>query len=181
MPSLCPTPSSVLYAGAALGFYIWVVFVVPQAPPKCRSQAYRRAHAWRCSLTPVAPSCPFNRLQPRSTHTTLQSTYIPPYSCLSSLMSLQKAHHDDEPSLVNEADHDSNAFASDDASDSWAGVGSEQQVQPSQHHPPSHAYRPPTGEELRDIKDAADLYRSSSFKFQVHCRVSRLEPSVILC
>lgn len=27
--------------------------------------------------------------------------------------------------------------------------------------------KPPTGEELRDIKDAADLYRSSSFKLQV--------------
>ena len=99
----------------------------------------------------------------------------------SSLMSLQKAHHDDEPSLVNEADHDSNAFASDDASDSWAGVGSEQQVQLPQHQPPSHACRPPTGEELRDIKDAADLYKSSSFKFQVRHHVSRLESSVILC
>ena len=95
-------------------------------------------------------------------------------------MSLQKAHHDDEPSLVNEADYDSegasNTSASDDASDSWAGVGSEQRVQPFQHHLPSHAYRPPTGEELRDIKDAT----CSPFKFQVRRRVSRLGPSVIL-
>lgn len=27
--------------------------------------------------------------------------------------------------------------------------------------------KPPTGEELREIKDASDLYRSSAFKFQV--------------
>ena len=96
-------------------------------------------------------------------------------------MSLQKAHHDNEPSLINEADHDSNASMSDDASNSWARVGSEQQVQLPQHQLPSHAYRPPMGEELRDIKDAADLYKLSSFKFQVCCRASRLESSIILC
>lgn len=34
-------------------------------------------------------------------------------------------------------------------------------------HSSSHVLKPPTGEELRKIKDATDLYRSSSFKLQV--------------
>jgi U3 small nucleolar RNA-associated protein 22 len=31
----------------------------------------------------------------------------------------------------------------------------------------THIKKPPTGEELRAMKDAADLYQSSSFKLQV--------------
>ena len=34
-------------------------------------------------------------------------------------------------------------------------------------HPASHILNPPTGEELRNIKDATELYRSTSFKLQV--------------
>ena len=34
--------------------------------------------------------------------------------------------------------------------------------------------KPPTGEELRNIKDAADLYRSSSFKLQVRAPAATL-------
>ncbi|KAH9914177.1 Nrap protein [Epithele typhae] len=39
-----------------------------------------------------------------------------------------------------------------------------------------HAVRPPTGEELRNIKDATELYCSSSFKLQIDALLPRVTP-----
>lgn len=41
-----------------------------------------------------------------------------------------------------------------------------------------HASKPPTGEELRMIKDAVNLYQSSSFKLQVDALLPNVRPSV---
>ncbi|RDX41283.1 Nrap protein [Lentinus brumalis] len=47
----------------------------------------------------------------------------------------------------------------------------------SQNAPPSsHAVKPPTGQELRNIKEATDLYRSSSFKFQIDALLPNVRP-----
>ncbi|KAI8970659.1 Nrap protein [Trametes punicea] len=42
--------------------------------------------------------------------------------------------------------------------------------------PGSHVTKPPTGEELRKIKDATDLYRSTSFKLQIDALLPNVRP-----
>ena len=65
----------------------------------------------------------------------------------------------------------------------WAGEGerSENEAPASADQADLHAgkkgRKPPTGEELRAIKDAADLFQSSSFKLQV----SPYSPSPFNC
>lgn len=58
----------------------------------------------------------------------------------------------------------------DPEEEEWVGAGVEP-VSTSEHETDriagKGAKKPPTGEELRGIKDAADLYRSNSFKLQV--------------
>jgi U3 small nucleolar RNA-associated protein 22 len=52
--------------------------------------------------------------------------------------------------------------------DEWGGVESEPGKVVAGHANGGHASRvPPSGEELRTIRDATDLYRSGSFKLQV--------------
>jgi U3 small nucleolar RNA-associated protein 22 len=46
----------------------------------------------------------------------------------------------------------------------WGGVKEETGRKPAKG---KVSHGPPTGEELRDIRDATDLYRSGSFKLQV--------------
>ena len=73
----------------------------------------------------------------------------------------------------------------DESGDDWQGFASEEDAQEQEQggeqeqeqeqkmnvdfeqHPGNHISKPPTGEELRKIKDATDLYRSTSFKLQV--------------
>ena len=49
----------------------------------------------------------------------------------------------------------------------WGGVTGGQAGIEEEHRPGTKPKKPPTGEELRAIKDAADLFRSGSFKLQV--------------
>jgi U3 small nucleolar RNA-associated protein 22 len=52
--------------------------------------------------------------------------------------------------------------------DEWGGVESEPAKVAAAHANGGNASRvPPSGEELRTIRDATDLYRSGSFKLQV--------------
>jgi U3 small nucleolar RNA-associated protein 22 len=52
--------------------------------------------------------------------------------------------------------------------DEWGGVDSEPGKVAAAHANGGHTSRvPPSGEELRTIRDATDLYRSGSFKLQV--------------
>lgn len=73
-------------------------------------------------------------------------------------------------SAATDSGSHSDASASSQASaDDWQGLD----PAPDAHSAPtdpssSHTVlKPPTGQELRNIKEATDLYRSSSFKFQV--------------
>ena len=54
----------------------------------------------------------------------------------------------------------------------WGGVTGEQAEIEEEHRPGTKPKKPPTGEELRAIKDAADLFRSGSFKLQVSPSIS---------
>ncbi|KAH9896561.1 Nrap protein [Cubamyces lactineus] len=46
----------------------------------------------------------------------------------------------------------------------------------AEQHPTNHISKPPTGEELRKIKDATDLYRSTSFKLQIDALLPNVRP-----
>ncbi|EKM53178.1 uncharacterized protein PHACADRAFT_259351 [Phanerochaete carnosa HHB-10118-sp] len=66
----------------------------------------------------------------------------------------------------------------------WGGINSSNgAVQDSEgdKHTGTKPKKPPTGEELRDIKDATNLYRSSSFKLQVRAPVLRLNLRLPAC
>ena len=56
-----------------------------------------------------------------------------------------------------------------DDEEEWGGIDGEKINAPERegHEPGTKPKKPPTGEELRAIKDATDLFRSSSFKLQV--------------
>lgn len=49
----------------------------------------------------------------------------------------------------------------------WKGIGGDAATLPEEHFSGKKSSKPPTGEELRAIKDASDLFKSSSFKLQV--------------
>ncbi len=89
----------------------------------------------------------------------------------------------DDPDEIYEGEKDVTAQSTEEGSlpsseaefgedeEEWAGfqkdeANSEQYPPNRVHHKSNH---PPTALELRSIKDAADLYRSSSFKLQA-CR-----------
>jgi U3 small nucleolar RNA-associated protein 22 len=70
-----------------------------------------------------------------------------------------------------------------DDEEEWGGVTGGQAEIEEEHRPGTKPKKPPTGEGLRAIKDAADLFRSGSFKLQVtpnsfdipsYCRLTRL-------
>ncbi|GLB41186.1 putative U3 small nucleolar RNA-associated protein 22 [Lyophyllum shimeji] len=56
----------------------------------------------------------------------------------------------------------------------WNGV--EDQAIGGDHQPGTKPKKPPTGEELRVIKDATDLFRSSSFKLQIDALLPNVRP-----
>lgn len=56
----------------------------------------------------------------------------------------------------------------DEEEGEWGGIGAAPSLpQESLGGGSGKRNKPPTGEELRDIKDAADLFKSNSFKLQV--------------
>lgn len=67
---------------------------------------------------------------------------------------------------------DQNKRNEEDENPEWEGIGQEGDHNVSvdvneEARPGTKPKKPPTGEELRAIKDATDLFRSSSFKLQV--------------
>jgi len=50
--------------------------------------------------------------------------------------------------------------------EAWGGISGEQAAS-YEHRTGTKPKKPPTGQELRAIKDATDLFKSSSFKLQV--------------
>jgi len=61
-----------------------------------------------------------------------------------------------------------------DGEEEWGGVTGCQAEIEEEHRAGTKPKKPPTGEELRAIKDAADLFRSGSFKLQVSFSISPL-------
>lgn len=59
--------------------------------------------------------------------------------------------------------------------DQWGGIDGHASSKPALNGAAKdlHKKKPPTAQELRSIKDATDLYRSSSFKLQVRIHSSR--------
>jgi U3 small nucleolar RNA-associated protein 22 len=58
----------------------------------------------------------------------------------------------------------------------WGGVEAEgSAMQVDQRPAGSKPVKPPTAEEMRAIREATDLYRSSSFKLQVRTMLSDIE------
>ncbi|KAH9855524.1 Nrap protein [Lenzites betulinus] len=58
----------------------------------------------------------------------------------------------------------------------WEGLQDVPQSHSAASRPSSHLLKPPTGEELRKIKDATDLYRSTSFKLQIDALLPNVRP-----
>ncbi|KAF7441237.1 hypothetical protein PC9H_001586 [Pleurotus ostreatus] len=66
--------------------------------------------------------------------------------------------------------------AGDIAEAEWGGISTEANVVEQQQHSGTKPKKPPTGEELRVIKDATDLFRSSSFKLQIDALLPNVRP-----
>lgn len=84
----------------------------------------------------------------------------------------------DEDNVMDNGDDGSehseeNMSAMDEGEDDgeWKGIGANAETLPDEHFTGKKSNKPPTGEELRAIKDASDLFKSGSFKLQVCCLV----------
>ncbi|CAA7262477.1 unnamed protein product [Cyclocybe aegerita] len=63
------------------------------------------------------------------------------------------------------------------AEEEWGGIeGSQAAAVEITPHPGTKPKKPPTGEELRAIKDASDLFKSSSFKLQIDALLPNVRP-----
>ncbi|KAF5381659.1 hypothetical protein D9615_005551 [Tricholomella constricta] len=58
----------------------------------------------------------------------------------------------------------------------WGGLEADDQTTGDGHRPGTKPKKPPTGEELRLIKDATDLFRSSTFKLQIDALLPNVRP-----
>ncbi|KAL7284370.1 hypothetical protein ACG7TL_001660 [Trametes sanguinea] len=102
-----------------------------------------------------------------------------------------KRLHKEDHGATNDRDGYSSAEESDSSmgsgsgheakGDDWEGIDGAQdpKERPGNHeggHSGSHIVKPPTGEELRKIKDATDLYRSTSFKLQIDALLPNVRP-----
>lgn len=84
-------------------------------------------------------------------------------------------HHSDENDASNEENEDEDEdevgsvdMEQQEGEGEWEGLDDKDNVNATVlHEPGTKPKKPPTGEELRVIKDATNLYRSSSFKLQV--------------
>ncbi|KAF9475207.1 Nrap protein [Pholiota conissans] len=89
---------------------------------------------------------------------------------------------EDEDQMM-EGDQDSedsgemSAMDEDEAQGEWGGItGSNEAVPPEGVHTGKKSKLPSTGEELRAIKDASDLFKSSSFKLQIDVLLPNVRP-----
>jgi U3 small nucleolar RNA-associated protein 22 len=76
--------------------------------------------------------------------------------------------NDDEASVGD--DSNDLMHEEDQREDEWRGISGEQAAAEAttyEHRTGTKPKKPPTGHELRAIKDATDLFKSSSFKLQV--------------
>lgn len=75
---------------------------------------------------------------------------------------------ENEPMDQDESLHEGSDNSQSEEGEEWAGIeGTTTVSQENYEQGGGKPNKPPIGEELRVIKDAADLFRSSSFKLQV--------------
>ena len=75
---------------------------------------------------------------------------------------------DDSASHAEDEDEDMHTGEEgEEDQEEWGGLEAAGNDSEGGTHPGKKPKKPPTGEELRNIKDASELYRSSSFKLQV--------------
>lgn len=105
-------------------------------------------------------------------------------------MSQTEAEEPSEDALDGEEqDSDSGNFSEDDEHEDWEGMsdgdgdGDGQPLNGIGIRTGTVPRKPPTGEELRKIKDAADLYMSNSFKLKVllKCMIKLAINSLDIC
>lgn len=91
--------------------------------------------------------------------------FILPSSRTERSFQLQKRLIEDSDEDESTDSDDIHSDNDDEAGDEWQGIAEPtSSVLP---HPGTKPSKPPTGEELRTIKDASSLFRSNSFKLQV--------------
>ncbi|THU79980.1 Nrap protein [Dendrothele bispora CBS 962.96] len=81
----------------------------------------------------------------------------------------------EEMSVIDDGEDNGSEIEEDDdegEEEEWDGI---QQRQQADNLPPFKSLKP-TGEEIRVIKDATDLYRSNSFKLQIHALLPNVRP-----
>ncbi|CCM06300.1 uncharacterized protein FIBRA_08551 [Fibroporia radiculosa] len=83
-----------------------------------------------------------------------------------------------EDGVANEEDEyaESEGSVQDGIMEEWSGISEQGKNMEAAGHSGTHTHKPPRGEELRDIKDAADLYRSTSFKLQIDVLLPNIRP-----
>ena len=96
--------------------------------------------------------------------------YVSDLFCMTELTIMQARDSEDLMSVdgLDPEDSDSGAESSPGDDDEWSGTGGGEVVDPS----PSRGgpVKVPAGHELRGMKEASELYRSSAFKLQVRIR-----------
>ncbi|KAG6888045.1 hypothetical protein C0995_010906 [Termitomyces sp. Mi166 len=86
---------------------------------------------------------------------------------------------DEDDAMSGESENDDEPVDSEheEGEGEWVGLNDEDGVNAAApHEPGTKPKKPPTGEELRVIKDATDLYRSNSFKLQIDALLPNVRP-----
>lgn len=79
---------------------------------------------------------------------------------------VQRATDHEDSGSEMDGDGDMNDVDQAEDDQEWQGIGTNAAT-PEEHFSGKKPTKPPTGEELRAIKDASDLFKSSAFKLQV--------------
>ncbi|KAG6855530.1 hypothetical protein H0H87_001513 [Tephrocybe sp. NHM501043] len=88
-------------------------------------------------------------------------------------------HASDDDAALNEGENTDDPMESDqeEGEGEWEGLDETSGANAQDgHEPGTKPKKPPTGEELRAIKDATDLFRSSSFKLQIDALLPNVRP-----
>ncbi|KAH9476209.1 Nucleolar protein 6 [Psilocybe cubensis] len=88
-----------------------------------------------------------------------------------SVMDDSEVEGSDEPS-----DAEMHGLDVGEEEEEWKGIGSTMDTLPDTHPTGKKSHKPPTGEELRAIRDASDLFKSGSFKLQVDALLPNVRP-----
>ncbi|KAK7689479.1 hypothetical protein QCA50_007271 [Cerrena zonata] len=83
----------------------------------------------------------------------------------------------DSNSELEDQDMEAPSSGAEDEDNAWGGIAEQPPSQANGHSGDSHNVKvPPTAQELKSIRDATDLYRSSSFKLQIDALLPNVRP-----